>query len=121
MSNTEKVIGSRIRQARKEEGMTLKMLGTLVGVSFQQISKYEHGIDRVSAEMLWKIARSLRRPIDIFLIGAEEDSDGEQLFRAQVHILANRIMYASAAVRRDIEQMLEADEKAQRNRLPLVA
>ncbi len=60
-------IGKRIRFRRWEAGLTLKQLGTAVGVSSQQIQKYEVGANRVSAAQLVLIAQALRTTVDDFL------------------------------------------------------
>lgn len=52
--------------------MTQTELGEAVGVSFQQIQKYENGTNRISSSRLWKIAEVLGHPINYFF---EEPSD----------------------------------------------
>lgn len=56
-------IGARLRQARKARGLSQTQLGESIGVTFQQIQKYERGANRVSASMLARIAESLRTPV----------------------------------------------------------
>jgi transcriptional regulator with XRE-family HTH domain len=52
-------VGLRIRQLRKARGMSQENLGDALGITFQQIQKYERGTNRVSASMLVKTARTL--------------------------------------------------------------
>jgi transcriptional regulator with XRE-family HTH domain len=52
-------------------GMTQQQLGDAVGIKFQQIQKYETGMNRVSASRLWDIARALDVPISFFFEGLE--------------------------------------------------
>ncbi|GAA0621407.1 hypothetical protein GCM10009422_16450 [Brevundimonas kwangchunensis] len=52
-------VGSRIRDERTNLGMTQTDLGTAIGVTFQQVQKYERGLNRVSASMLVRIAEAL--------------------------------------------------------------
>ncbi|EJF82438.1 hypothetical protein MCU_01466 [Bartonella elizabethae Re6043vi] len=59
-------IGKRIRQRRIAMGLTQKALGNSLGVSFQQIQKYEKGLNRVSAKCLLEIATKLQVPISFF-------------------------------------------------------
>ena len=61
-----KEIGARIRVARKEGGLTQRQLAEKVGVSFQQIQKYETGKDRIFVERLQQIAQALKVPISYF-------------------------------------------------------
>jgi transcriptional regulator with XRE-family HTH domain len=59
-------IGKRITERRTELGVSRATLGNAIGVSYQQIQKYEAGIDRVSAERLFRIAGMLRTPVCYF-------------------------------------------------------
>jgi len=52
-------IGAHIRQRRKECGLSQHQLGEVVGVTYQQIQKYERGTNRVSASSLVEIAHAL--------------------------------------------------------------
>jgi transcriptional regulator with XRE-family HTH domain len=56
-------VASRIRQRRRQVGMTQQQLARLIGVAFQQIHKYEHGLSRVSADRLYQIATALDAPV----------------------------------------------------------
>jgi transcriptional regulator with XRE-family HTH domain len=55
-------VGARIKKRRMAMKMTQKELGEAVGVSFQQIQKYERGINRIGAGTLYKIAHALELP-----------------------------------------------------------
>ncbi|PIT68458.1 helix-turn-helix domain-containing protein [Bartonella tribocorum] len=59
-------IGKRIRHRRIAMGLSQKTLGSFLGVSFQQIQKYEKGLNRVSAKCLLEIAQKLQVPISFF-------------------------------------------------------
>ena len=52
-------VGLRLRTLRKAKGMSQEQLGRALGITFQQIQKYERGTNRVSASMLVKSARAL--------------------------------------------------------------
>lgn len=56
-------VGTRIRNHRKAKGMSQDKLGKLVGVSFQQIQKYENGHNRVAVSMLYEMSRALEVPM----------------------------------------------------------
>jgi transcriptional regulator with XRE-family HTH domain len=60
-------IGKRIRQRRNEQKISQAELGEALGVSFQQIQKYEKGTNRVGAGRLVQIARFLDCEIGFFL------------------------------------------------------
>jgi transcriptional regulator with XRE-family HTH domain len=55
-------------------GMTQQQLGETVGIKFQQIQKYETGMNRVSASRLWDIAHAMDVPVSFFFEGLEGDS-----------------------------------------------
>ncbi|WP_375683332.1 helix-turn-helix domain-containing protein [Bartonella sp. AP3QHHD] len=75
------LIGKRIRQRRIAMGLSQKELGSYLGVSFQQIQKYEKGFNRVSAGCLLKIAQKLEVPISFFYadIVTKEDVSVEKI------------------------------------------
>ncbi len=61
------LIGKRIRHRRIAIGLSQKELGSYLGVSFQQIQKYEKGFNRVSAKCLLEIAQKLEVPMNFFM------------------------------------------------------
>jgi transcriptional regulator with XRE-family HTH domain len=67
----DKIVGRRIGAVRGWRGMTQKKLGEEIGVSFQQIQKYESGQDRISAGRLVRAARALGVPVSSFYNGLE--------------------------------------------------
>ncbi len=71
-------VGLRIRQRRWLVGMTQQTLADKVGIKFQQIQKYETGVNRVSASRLWEIANTLAVPIEYFFEEYQE-TGGEKI------------------------------------------
>ena len=59
-------IGTRIRMRRMILGMSQEELGAAIGVAFQQVQKYERGVNRVSASRLHALAQVLGVPISFF-------------------------------------------------------
>jgi len=59
-------IGFRLRMRRVVLGMSQSQLGEAIGVSFQQVQKYERGINRISAGTLHAISHALNVPISFF-------------------------------------------------------
>ena len=57
--NVDVHVGKRIRHRRWMIGMTQQQLAEKVGIKFQQIQKYETGMNRVSASRLWDIAQAV--------------------------------------------------------------
>ncbi len=66
-------VGRRIRQRRWINGTTQQQLAGAVGIKFQQIQKYETGMNRVSASRLWDIAHVLGVDVSFFFEGLNED------------------------------------------------
>ncbi|ATG49495.1 helix-turn-helix domain-containing protein [Celeribacter ethanolicus] len=64
-------VGKRIRHRRWMVGMTQQQLAEKVGIKFQQIQKYETGMNRVSASRLWDIAEALSVPVAFFFEGMD--------------------------------------------------
>lgn len=62
----DKALGLMIRNRRKEAGISQSELGDKLGVSFQQIQKYEKGVNRISVSRLAKIAETLECDISLF-------------------------------------------------------
>ncbi|CUX70618.1 conserved hypothetical protein; putative transcriptional regulatory protein HTH type [Agrobacterium sp. NCPPB 925] len=67
-------VGGRIRLRRKLSGMSQERLGEALGITFQQIQKYENGTNRVGASRLQNIANVLNVPISFFF----EDAPGTE-------------------------------------------
>ncbi len=64
-------VGKRVRHRRWMVGMTQQQLGDKVGIKFQQIQKYETGMNRISASRLYEIAEALESPVSYFFEGLE--------------------------------------------------
>ncbi|MES5099842.1 helix-turn-helix domain-containing protein [Agrobacterium sp. BA1120] len=67
-------VGSRIRLRRTMLGMSQEKLGESLGITFQQIQKYEKGTNRVGASRLQNISGILNVPVSFFF----EDAPGDQ-------------------------------------------
>jgi transcriptional regulator with XRE-family HTH domain len=64
-------VGKRIRHRRWTLGTTQQQLAERVGIKFQQVQKYETGMNRVSASRLWDIAAALGVPVSFFFEGMD--------------------------------------------------
>jgi transcriptional regulator with XRE-family HTH domain len=65
----DKEIGSRVRMRRVSIGMSQEKLGDMLGLTFQQVQKYEKGMNRISVARLVDIAKILNVDIDFFFDG----------------------------------------------------
>lgn len=70
-------VGKRVRHRRWMVGMTQQQLAEQVGIKFQQIQKYETGMNRISASRLWDIAEAMKVPVSFFFEGLDEKSVSE--------------------------------------------
>ena len=69
------VVGANLRNRRKALNISQTVLGEVLGVTFQQVQKYETGSNRISAPMLYKAARRLRCSIIDFYAGVDDAVD----------------------------------------------
>lgn len=65
-------VGSKVRIRRKVLGMSQEKLGEALGVTFQQVQKYERGANRIGASRLWKLHLVLNVPTAFFFEGLED-------------------------------------------------
>ena len=68
-------VGLRIRLRRKELGISQEKLAESIGLTFQQVQKYERAANRVSASKLWEVARALETSISYFYEGLPADGE----------------------------------------------
>ena len=69
---TDKHVGSRVRMRRMMLGMSQEKLGDALGLTFQQVQKYEKGTNRIGASRLQQIAHFLQVPVSFFFEGAPD-------------------------------------------------
>jgi transcriptional regulator with XRE-family HTH domain len=67
---TDKHVGARVRMRRMMLGMSQEKLGDALGLTFQQVQKYEKGANRIGASRLQQIAHILQVPVSFFFDGA---------------------------------------------------
>jgi len=64
----DKAIGGRLKMYRQRANISQTALGKHLGVSFQQVQKYENGTNRISAATLIKISRALNVPVGELMV-----------------------------------------------------
>lgn len=69
----DKAIGKRMQMRRKELGYTADQLSELIGISQQQMSRYERGANKINVSHLVHIATYLKTPISWFFLDCEEE------------------------------------------------
>ena len=101
-------VGARLRQRRTLLGMSQEKLGEAVGLTFQQIQKYERGANRIGASRLYQLSNVLDVSVSYFF----EEMPGE--------VQKTRGDYAAPRQADDIESVQSGDPMARRETLELV-
>ena len=74
-------VGLRIRMRRKELGISQEALAESIGLTFQQVQKYERAANRVSASKLWEMAQAMNTTVAYFYEGLEGDGEFAEAMR----------------------------------------
>lgn len=82
--SVDEAIGLKISQLRTSQGVTRQALADLLGVTHQQLQKYERGVNRVSASRLLEIARHLNTPILYFFEDINEPVEDGHMNRQRL-------------------------------------
>ena len=117
-------VGSRVRLRRSLLGMSQEKLGTALGLTFQQIQKYERGANRIGSSRLYKLSRILDVPVSFFFedmpsetadsFGGFEEAgtrgfSGDMLTRREtIDLLRAYYGIANAEIRRRIYEVAKA-------------
>ena len=122
----DKYVGARLRMRRQALGMSQSRLGEQLGVSFQQLQKYERGANRIGAGRLYRLAKVLDVPVSYFFEGAADEGEpgaksgamamfaGEEpIFRADVAKVAEAFSQLDdPAVRRQVLSLVRSLAKS---------
>jgi transcriptional regulator with XRE-family HTH domain len=68
-------IGARMRLRRLTMSVSQERLAEMLGLTFQQVQKYEKGVNRVAASRLWDVAKALDVPVSYFFEGLDGGAD----------------------------------------------
>jgi transcriptional regulator with XRE-family HTH domain len=71
----DKHVGSRVRMRRILVGLSQEKLGDAMGITFQQVQKYEKGTNRIGASRLQEASRILGVPVNFFFEGAQAETE----------------------------------------------
>lgn len=82
VAEADTLIGQRVKARRMELGVSQEKLGQAIGVTFQQIQKYERGDNRISASRLQDISDHLKIDLAYFLDGASQAREKTSLLAA---------------------------------------
>jgi len=95
-------VGARLRARRVLLGLSQSALAAKIGVSFQQVQKYERGANRVSASQLWRAADALQVELTYFFQGLGDGAQGD----------AHAVTIRQGRVLRAIQAMPEGTQRA---------
>jgi len=79
-------VGQRVRQCRILCGLSQTELANAIGLTFQQLQKYERGINRISASKLWQISRVLDVSVQWFFKEFSEPKEEEDIRCESLHM-----------------------------------
>lgn len=98
----DRIVGRNIRVYRMAKGLSQTTLGDKLGVTFQQIQKYEKGVNRVGAGRLFEISKMLDVPLYSMFAGSQitqSSNDGSSPFDLLTDPLSLRLVQAFSEIR----------------------
>jgi len=121
-SPTDKHVGSRVRIRRLMLAMSQEKLGAALGLTFQQVQKYERGANRIGASRLQQMSNILQVPVEFFFEGAPNasaphGSNGSTLSMAEIN---DFISDSDGLLLRLIGAFMRIDNAALRRRIVML-
>jgi transcriptional regulator with XRE-family HTH domain len=101
-------LGDRIRRRRRDMGLSQSALGGRLGITFQQVQKYENGANRVSATMLIRLSQALAMPVSELLAEINPGAPRPDLEEQSGQLAAAFARIDSAEVRAAVVTLVEA-------------
>lgn len=87
VTDADRHVARRLRERRISLGMSQQRLARAVGVTFQQVQKYENGSNRISAGMLYELAAALAVPVAHFYDGLDEAAPPPRRSRLELDMM----------------------------------
>lgn len=114
VTSLDRFVGERIRTARIAEGISQTELAVRCNTSFQQIQKYERGVNRISASRLFVIARTLDLSLAYLFQQGAVDADGQRADTEDRELLefSRAARGIPADVRRILQELMQAIERS---------
>lgn len=114
-------LAKKLRAMRTQCGVTQYELGELIGVTFQQIQKYESALNKISASRLYEICRVLNRPLSSFFENMAVDED----YYNFEFVSENEVMQEDQERNKEVANLIKAfnqikDEEVRKNVINLV-
>ena len=103
-------VGTKIPLTRASRGISQQQLSEMLGISFQQLQKYERGINRISASRLWEVSQALGVKVSYFFDGAdgEEGQVIEEISTRTIELATQINQIPNEAVKSQIVGLIKA-------------
>ena len=96
-------VGQRLRQRRVLAGLSQEKLARMVGITFQQVQKYERGANRIVASRLYELANVLDVPVSYFFEEISEDAANDDVEPQESLVGADALSHDIMAERETLE------------------
>lgn len=122
-SEIDQLIGARLKEVRKQQRLTQEDLAEKLGVSFQQVQKYENGKNRISFASIYELSNYLNISLEDFMNGVEDNAASGMNDNPQSKL--DKIADKNAVTVKETDELLKvyyslADPKLRKNLLKLV-
>lgn len=120
----DRILGQKIRDFRNSLNLSQEDIGNAIGVTFQQVQKYEQGLNRIHSESLWKLSLNFGVDISFFFPeneGYEEGNQSSAFFAAEryqnggseeeVNLIKNYMLIDDQMARKKILSLMESISK----------
>ncbi|MCD8498110.1 MAG: helix-turn-helix domain-containing protein [Alphaproteobacteria bacterium] len=105
-TEADEIVGTNLRAVRILKGMSQEVLANHVGISFQQIQKYEKGVNRISAGMLFKLAEAMEEDPTVFL---KDNSKNSHIYSKEaLEMLALFTKLQNSDARESIKRLMKS-------------
>ena len=116
----DKHVGARVRMSRKMVAMSQEKLGAALGLTFQQVQKYENGTNRMGASRLQQMSDILQVPVEFFFEGAPNASAPHGSNESKLWIAQIDDFVSDPDGLRLIEAFMRIDNAALRRRIVML-
>ncbi len=103
-------VGRKLRERRRQLGLSQENVGEYLGLTFQQIQKYEKGTNRISASKLWALSHFFLVSVEWFFDGLGEPNQEREdvMTRPEARQLAKYYLACPASIRNHLRALIRA-------------
>jgi transcriptional regulator with XRE-family HTH domain len=110
-------VGGKVKTRRLMLGLSQEELAQAIGLTFQQVQKYEKGTNRISVSRLMDISRALKSPVDYFLSGAAAAMQSKKLAIKGFSDTKQSALEGDPMTRRDVLELVRAYQQIEKPQL----